>query len=133
MEESSPKTIRRVHIEKAMPDELVEKRTQGTFTPQGREDILVVAISHSNHPRCVRGVRKFAIGGFEYCFLSRDYTNISPKVIGKGMLLTSVLLIRPGRNEGDVSEAACGRRLLSVVHMRDRFWMYKKNITETNP
>ncbi|XP_052734972.1 uncharacterized protein LOC128197373 [Vigna angularis] len=40
-------------------DELVEQSTQGTFTPEGREDILAVAIGRPEHSGRVRGVGKF--------------------------------------------------------------------------
>ncbi|WVY89736.1 hypothetical protein V8G54_035250 [Vigna mungo] len=40
-------------------NELVEQSTQGTFTPEGREDILAVAIGRPEHSGCVRGVGKF--------------------------------------------------------------------------
>ncbi|XP_022638492.1 uncharacterized protein LOC106766302 [Vigna radiata var. radiata] len=37
-------------------DDLVEKSSQGSFTQQGREDILATAIGRPEHPRYVRGV-----------------------------------------------------------------------------
>ncbi|BAT82501.1 hypothetical protein VIGAN_03253000 [Vigna angularis var. angularis] len=40
-------------------DELVEQSTQGTFTPEGREDILAVAIGRPEHYGRVQGVGKF--------------------------------------------------------------------------
>ncbi|XP_022633881.1 uncharacterized protein LOC106755133 [Vigna radiata var. radiata] len=46
-------------------DELVEQQTQGTYTPQGREDILTTTIGKPEHPRRVRGVPR-AIGLRDY-------------------------------------------------------------------
>jgi len=48
-----------------LQDELVERSSQGSFVPKGRDDILTVAIGTEEHPMRVR-MTGFGIGVRQY-------------------------------------------------------------------
>ena len=54
-----------------LQDDLVVQSTQGSFIPQGRDDVLTQAIGRPEHPRRVRGT-----GGF---WGLRDYFGAPPR------------------------------------------------------